>query len=301
MKLSFTGTSKQNCINSYERKVQRYIDTYEKDYQGYPANQKRLDIMCDLIRRHEPRRVLYIGCGACVPMIRLMRESGCEIVGIDFSPKMVQRGKEVLKEHGMDTDLVQEGDIEDVKCLPSGPFDFAIAAGVFTHLADDRRAFMNLYDKLKPGGTLAVEFRNELFSCFSFNRFSYDFFMNVLLEHIDFPVELKHVTEIFFKNVTGISEGDMIAPKSTHVNKGVFNKFHNPLSIGESLGKYGFNLKNNYFYHYHVLPPALEKQNSNLFNQLSLSLENPTDWRGHLMASAFISEATKIDEREGNS
>ena len=239
MKSPFNGTSKEDCINSYDRKVQRYVDTYEKDFQGYPGNQKRLDIVRNLIMRHKPRKVLYVGCGACVPMVRLMSEFGCEIVGIDFSQKMVQRGKEVLKEHGMDTDLVQVGDIEDINSLPSGLFDFAIAAGVFTHLADDRMAFMNLHDKLNPGGTLAVEFRNELFSCFSFNRFSYDFFVNVLLDNIVFPEEMRHEVEGFFKKVTEVSAGEMIAPKSTHVNKGVVNKFHNPLSIGESLGQYG--------------------------------------------------------------
>ena len=43
------------------------------------------------------------------------------------------------------------------------------------------------------------------------------------------------------------------------------------------------------FYHFHALPPMLEGANPQLFRQTSLAMEaDPTDWRGHFMASAFI-------------
>ena len=42
------------------------------------------------------------------------------------------------------------------------------------------------------------------------------------------------------------------------------------------------------FYHYHCLPPMFESAMPELFRRASLAMENPEDWRGHFMASAFL-------------
>src|SRR5262245_42552573 len=42
------------------------------------------------------------------------------------------------------------------------------------------------------------------------------------------------------------------------------------------------------FYHYHALLPMLEGEAPELFRRTSLAMENPRDWRGHFMASAFV-------------
>lgn len=215
---------KENCIKKYDENVERYIFTYDKDYEGYPGNQKRFDIIRDLIRRHSPQRVLYIGCGACVPMALLIKEFGCEMFGIDFSKKMVEQGRKVLKEHGLNPELVQIGDIENMDTLPDGVFDFVIAVGVFTHLYDDNKAMSNLNKKLKNGGILVVEFRNELFSCYSFNTFSYDFILNTLLAGVDLPQEFGMKVDHFFKERFGILADEKIAPKSTYLKNGIIKK-----------------------------------------------------------------------------
>jgi hypothetical protein len=42
------------------------------------------------------------------------------------------------------------------------------------------------------------------------------------------------------------------------------------------------------FYHYHSLPPMLEKSVPALFRRESVAMEVAEDWRGYFMASAFI-------------
>ena len=42
------------------------------------------------------------------------------------------------------------------------------------------------------------------------------------------------------------------------------------------------------FYHYHALPPMLEAAAPELFRRASVAMEDPRDWRGHFMASAFV-------------
>jgi len=41
------------------------------------------------------------------------------------------------------------------------------------------------------------------------------------------------------------------------------------------------------------LPPFFQNLDPKLFRELSLKMENPHDWRGYLLASAFVIEATK--------
>ena len=42
------------------------------------------------------------------------------------------------------------------------------------------------------------------------------------------------------------------------------------------------------FYHYHCLPPMFERELPELFRRQSVAMEDPRDWRGYFMASAFI-------------
>ena len=284
---------KQNCIDYYNNNVERYVYTYKKDYLGYPGNQKRFEIIRSLVKKHAPKKVLYIGCGACMPMVMLMKEFDCIIHGIDFSKKMIDRGKTILQENGFSSDLIHEGDIEHAETLPDDEYDFAIAAGVFTHFPDDNIAFKNIHSKLRNGGVLVVEFRNELFSFFSYNRFSYDFIVNQLIFSQDLPVALKSNVNAFFKKAFDLpSDGD-IDYQSTHISNGVIKKFHNPITIASVLKQAGFVFNSNYFYHFHALPIRFEQFDSKTYSNLSVKCEDPTDWKGYFMASAFVSEGIK--------
>jgi hypothetical protein len=42
------------------------------------------------------------------------------------------------------------------------------------------------------------------------------------------------------------------------------------------------------FYHFHAVPPSLAANFPEFFLRESLAIENPADWRGHFMASAFV-------------
>jgi len=284
---------KKKCKSRYDENVERYVYTYDRQYKGYPGNQKRLAIMQSLVKKHNPARILYVGCGACIPMVSLIRDFGCYIAGIDFSEKMIQRGRQILEDNDLDPESIQLGDIEDYDSLPEGFFDIIIAPGVFTHLGNEDNAFRNINRKLKIGGALAIEFRNDLFSLFSFNRFSYDFYLHTLLHVSDLPKKLKKKANFFFKDKFGVSRDETILPKSTHMKNGYINKFHNPLIIKETFDKFGCRWIGNYFYHFHALPPEFEKYNTELYNNLSIALEDPLDWKGNFMASAFVSEAIK--------
>jgi hypothetical protein len=68
----------------------------------------------------------------------------------------------------------------------------------------------------------------------------------------------------------------------------VLSRTHNPFELVAEARAAGLVDVQTLFYHYHCLPPMVEGLLPNAFRRESLSLENPRDWRGHFMASAFI-------------
>jgi hypothetical protein len=66
------------------------------------------------------------------------------------------------------------------------------------------------------------------------------------------------------------------------------SRTHNPLVLKERFAAAGFREVQLLFYHFHCLPPMLEPALPALFRRESLAMEDPHDWRGHFMASAFI-------------
>jgi hypothetical protein len=68
----------------------------------------------------------------------------------------------------------------------------------------------------------------------------------------------------------------------------VLSRTHNPLVFREKFAAVGFRDVRVLFYHYHCLPPLCERSAPELFRRRSLAMENPEDWRGYFMASAFV-------------
>lgn len=98
--------------------------------------------------------------------------------------------------------------------------------------------------------------------------------------------------EFYSKRFTVTKKNRNHEDKITSYN--ILSKFHNPLSIESKLYKpTKFSVNKIHFYHYHALPPFFQNKYPKLFNELSFKLEKEDDWRGYLMSSAFVVEATK--------
>jgi hypothetical protein len=72
----------------------------------------------------------------------------------------------------------------------------------------------------------------------------------------------------------------------------ILARFHNPLTIGDTLAAQGLKLNKIHYYHYHAAPPHLEKAHKSEFWEASLKLERTDDWRGMFLCSAFVAEIT---------
>ena len=73
----------------------------------------------------------------------------------------------------------------------------------------------------------------------------------------------------------------------------ILSRTHNPILL-KMVEDNGFKDVNILFYHFHRLPPMFEENNKELFRKESLKMEDPFDWRGFFMASAFIIVGIKV-------
>jgi len=278
----------------YDQETKDYLHMYEKDYAGYPADLIRFQtIILKRLKDLKVRTVLDAGCGSCWPMRELLR-NGFEVTGFDFSEKMIDEGKKVLVNSGFNPDSISVGDVEKKSTLPKKKFDAMIALGVFTHLLDQKKALMNVNKMLKKNGKALIQFRNDLFDSFTLNNYSYDFFLHSLINIGKFPNKVRDDINNFYLKRLMMQKVTKKNTKKVAYND-VLASFSNPLTIGDELFKpCGFRLDRIHFYHYHALPPVFASKYPELFKKMSMKAEDPNNWKGYFMASAFVVEATKI-------
>jgi SAM-dependent methyltransferase len=191
------------------------------------------------------------------------------------------------------------GDIEDnttyVHALKAGTFDGLMAMGVMPHVEKDDLAISNMATMLRPGGIAFIEFRNKLFSLFTFNRYTAEFILDDLLADID-----PGLKPLVAKELEARLRMDLPRREQTLDDSGapaydaIRAKFHNPFEIVSVFERKGFRDIKLLWYHYHPAMPYLANQAPELFRRESLRLEHePSGWRGYFLCSAFVVQAVK--------
>jgi SAM-dependent methyltransferase len=279
-----------------------YHQNYYSDRAPYPPVHR--DIVRRLLAESGARTLLDAGCGPA-SMLRDLTDLGLELYGFDLTPEMVTEAHRVMSQLGVPRERIWEGSIADptaFRAPPGGPpvFDAAICIGVLPHVPAelDDTVIANLRSAVRPGGLVALEARNELFALFSLNRYSYRFFEEILLRRRDlasfapagaFDRVFEQLAERFRMDLPPVRGGKSGEPGYDEV----LSRTHNPLVMKEQFAAAGFREVQLLFYHYHCLPPMFEISLPRIFRERSLAMENPTDWRGHFMASAFIVSGTR--------
>jgi 2-polyprenyl-3-methyl-5-hydroxy-6-metoxy-1,4-benzoquinol methylase len=298
---SLTGPARVE--EHYDAVAEGYHLQYERDllYSApeYPANYFRLQILLNAFTQKNIRRVIEVGVGEGTPL-KTMANAGMEVWGFDISQQMVEKSKAMMQSLSLDPDRVFWGDVQDPitysHVLKAGAFDGLIAMGVMPHIQNDHQVIKNMGALVKPGGSVFIEFRNKLFSLFTFNRYTMDFILNDLLVNVSDDV--KQAVE---KELSSHLRMDLPPRRSTVEGTdkagydAILSKFHNPLEISELFTRNGFQDIQLHWYHYHPTPPMMENKLPELFRQEAIRLEHePSGWRGLFLCSAFVVEAVKV-------
>lgn len=281
-------------------------DKYHEQYQpgspqkakDYPANYFRLRILIQRLASARLKSVYEVGAGEGTPLAK-MASMGFNVAGCDIAEKMVRKARANFKKAGLPPDRIQWADIEDITTfanqLAGGQFDAVIAAGVLPHVRNERLVLENIGSIVRPGGKVFIEFRNKLFSLFTLNRHTKDFFLNDLLRDVPDTVKTAVAAELEKRLATDMP------PLRTTTKGGaapgydaILSKFHNPFELVELFEKCGYAKIKIHWYHYHPAPPMLEGQLGAAFRDAAMALEHEGSWRGHFLCSAGVIEAEKL-------
>jgi 2-polyprenyl-3-methyl-5-hydroxy-6-metoxy-1,4-benzoquinol methylase len=294
-------------MNSYEKAVAQCYSTWGKTYYkeyysgkgAYPS--VHVGIVREILKKAHVKNVIDAGCGPA-SMLRELKSIRANFYGFDLTLEMVEEGKRVFSELGLDPVRLWHGSVlrqKDFYCA-SGPshYDAVISCGVMPHIieSDEMKFIKNIRGGLKEGGLAIVEARNELFSLFTMNRYSYSFFWDRLIggdnllkrasssERRILEKEVESFRKQFRMDQPPVRKGKKSEPGYDEV----VSRTHNPFELRKKFEKAGFSDVQVLFYHYHALPPIVGRAVPNIFLKESVALENAMDWRGHFMASAFF-------------
>ena len=286
-------------MKDYEKAVAKCYSTWGKTYYDeyygekapYPPVQTKL--VHSLLKQAKVKNVLDAGCGSA-SFLRDIINEGINLYGFDLTPEMVAEGKRIFSEAGLPEENIWQGSVldKDAFIVPAGSvreFDAVVCSGVIPHISerDEDKMFGNLKSAVKPGGLVIVEARNQLFALFTMNRYSYNFIRDELIRPdklgscVDQPLE--EMKQYFRTDLPPIRKGKEDEPGYDEV----LSRTHNPLILKDKFEKLELKEVKVKFYHFHVLPPMFAPQFPGFIKQ-SVAMENPDDWRGYFMASAFF-------------
>lgn len=285
-------------IKDFYNKVSgEYNKLYEREnihniHTKYPANYFRLQMLINSFTNNNVKKVIEVGVGEGTPLCNLYK-MGMDVFGFDISEEMTKKAKTNAKKYGICADNIFCADIQDSVTYAGkvkNDFDGLIAMGVMPHVEKDKSVINNMSSLLRPGGKTFIEFRNKLFSLFTFNEYTVDFIVNDLLS--DVSDELRSLVNDRLSKIIAKTEDSNKDIYSEY--KSIPSKFHNPFDVEKLFEECGFYDIKTLWYHYHSAPPFIGEIEKQLFRDESVKMENNVfSWKSMFLCSAFVIEATK--------
>ena len=289
-----------SVASHYDGSASTYADQYNEDKiwtnEEYPANFFRLKLVRRILIDAGVTSLYEHGVGDATPLVTIAGD-GIRVAGNDVSPEMVKFARANMTEHGLDPESinlldVQSHDAIDTERKRAGSFEAVMALGVIPHVEDDRW-FVDSMDKfLEPGGRLLLQFRNSMFSMFTFNRLTKEFVMDELLP--DVPESIREIVSADLDQRLAVDK----PPKRTRPTGDgydeILSKFHNPFELSEIVKSFGYKELQFHWYNYHPAYPMLAGSiDPKVYRQAQMDLEGDTSWRGMFLCSAGLIEAVK--------
>jgi hypothetical protein len=250
----------------------------------YPANDFAFNIAIPAMQSDSAARIIEVGIGHGNAIQRLT-ESGFDLVGFDNRPDRVDESRARMTDLSLGVERVLEADIT----VPASyaqfgdGFDGLVALGVLPHVDDEIGTLRNMRNLIRPGAQVFIEFRNSLFSLFTFNRLTLEFIVDDLLADVGSEWK-QRVAEQLRPRL------DMDRPPASVDAR----SFHNPFEVPALFTEAGFVDVKVHPFHYHVAQPALADADPAGFNEASMALEHEASgWRGLFLCSAFLVQARR--------
>ncbi len=173
------------------------------------------------------RRVLDVGCGAGVDLVRFAR-AGARVTGVDIAPAAIGLARRNLAIQRLDANLL----VADGEALPlaDGQFDLVFAHGVVQYTSGPRALVDECRRVLKPGGQAIFQVYNRISWLNLLSKV-----MKVGLEHEDAPVLRKYSAAEFRRLLSGFSETRLVPerfPVKSRLHGGWKGTLYNTFFVG---------------------------------------------------------------------
>ena len=289
-----------SVASHYDASAASYAEQYDPkrlmSNTEYPANYFRLEIVKRLLVSAGVRSAYEFGVGDATPLVRIA-ELGIEVAGNDVSSGMVEHARSNMSSHGLNPEAIAHLDVQDPEALGRereryAPFDAVLALGVIPHVSDDVAFVRELASFARPGGRLILQFRNALFSMFTFNRLTKEFILDDLLAAVD-----SGIRDVVARDLDTRLAVDQPAVRRRPDGNGydeILSRFHNPFDLAEIVRQEGFTDIRHHWYNAHPTYPMLAGEiDPTEYRQAAMALEGDIGWRGMFLCSAGIIEAVK--------
>lgn len=284
----------------YDGSASTYGEQYDPDRlwtnPEYPANYFRLQLVQRLLADAGVTSLYELGVGDATPLCRI-GATGIRVAGNDLSPEMVKVSRENLARHGLDPEAVVLLDAEDESALAReqqrvGTFDAVMALGVIPHVRDDQ-AFVTAMDGfLRPGGRLLLQFRNSMFSMFTFNRLTKEFILDDLLAPV--AQEFRDAVAADLDRRLDVDKPPLRTRPTGDGYDEILSRFHNPFELADVVRSHGYADIRFHWYNYHPTYPMIAGQFDPMeYRRAQVALEQDDSWRGMFLCSAGLIEAVK--------
>ncbi len=289
-----------SVASHYDGSASTYADQYDEAQiwtnEEYPANFFRLKLVRKLLKEAGAKSVYEHGVGDATPLVAIGGD-GIRVAGNDVSPEMVKYAKANMESHGLDQEVIAFLDVQDGNAIAAereraGEFDAVMALGVIPHVSDDREFVASMDAFLRPGGTMLLQFRNSMFSMFTFNRLTKEFILDELL--VDAPQSVREVVTADLDQRLAVDKPPLRTRPTGDGYDEILSRFHNPFELAEVVKSFGYHDLSFHWYNYQPAYPMIAGQiDPKEYRQAQMDFEGDTSWRGMFLCSAGLIKATK--------
>jgi SAM-dependent methyltransferase len=291
-----------SVASHYDGSASTYGEQYDPEKLwtnvDYPANLFRLQLVQRLLESCGATSLYEHGVGDATPLATIGR-TGIRVAGNDVSLEMVKVARANMEACGLDPDNITWLDVQDASAITAerelrGEFDAVMALGVIPHVADDDGFVSSMDQFLRPGGRLLLQFRNSLFSMFTFNRLTKEFILGDLLR--DVPDAIRQVVAHDLDLRLAVDKPPMRTRPTGDGYDEILSRFHNPFELADVVRSHGYSDVRFHWYNYHPAYPMIAGQiDARSYREAQVALEHEGTWRGMFLCSAGLIEATKDD------
>ena len=291
-----------SVASHYDGSASSYGDQYDPEKlwtnAEYPSNFFRLQLVQRLLESFGSTSVYELGVGDASPLSTI-GASGLRVAGNDVSSEMVKVARANMESRGLEGSLITWLDAQDASALAAerdlrGEFDSVMALGVIPHVSDDVAFIQGMDSFLRPGGQLILQFRNSMFSMFTFNRLTKEFILDELL--VDVPSAMRNAVSLDLDNRLAVDKPPVRTRPTGDGYDEILSRIHNPFELAELVRAQGYSDLKFHWYNYHPTYPMIADQfDAREYREAQIALEAESTWRGMFLCSAGIIEAVKND------